>query len=117
MTENLGYFVAKVIARPLKTRTQHYRGLPPQLATDVGSRTEMPVASALLIEIQSEGVFLYRVSADGQFAGDTWHESLGAAKDQAEFEFGSGLSDWTSIPTDVEDAMAYVRKLAAPDAV
>jgi hypothetical protein len=48
----------------------------------------MPIAEALLIEVEADGVFLFRLSADGQFAGDTWHESVEEAKEQAKFEFG-----------------------------
>lgn len=111
---NTTRFIARVIAHPIKPHVRHYHGLPPDLAKDRDSRSEMPIAEALLIEIEPDGVFLFRLSANGEFAGDTWHQSIEEAKTQAEFEFGHGLSNWESVPSDVEDVMAYVRKRAAP---
>ena len=73
----------------------------------------MPIAEALLIEIETDGVFLFRLSADGHFAGDTWHQSIEGAKEQAEFEFGPGLSNWASLPPEVDDVIAYIRNLFA----
>jgi hypothetical protein len=44
---------------------------------------------------------LYRYTADGTFAGDTWHQSLDDAKGQADFEYGKALGSWQQIPEDV----------------
>jgi hypothetical protein len=59
----------------------------------------MPFAPATRVEIEpsdgaSKACFLIRYDERGSFAGDTWHESLTAAKEQAEWEFGILMSDW-----------------------
>ena len=103
--------VAKVIARPSSSQVRHYRGLPPELGGADDTREEMPLAEVLLIEVETDGVFLFRLTADGLFAGDTWHQSIQEAQEQAKFEFGPDLSNWTPVPSDVEDMIAYARKL------
>ena len=47
------------------------------------------------LEIVQEdiGFFLFRYNQDG-FFGDTWHETLEEAKDQAKFEFGINQDWW-----------------------
>ena len=42
---------------------------------------------------EGNGFFLYRYNKDG-FFGDTWHETLNEAKDQAKFEFGIEPDWW-----------------------
>jgi hypothetical protein len=37
---------------------------------------------------------MYRYTHDGQFCGDTWHETLAAAFEQAEFEYGLTPGDF-----------------------
>jgi len=64
-------------------RTQHTRG-----------GVKLPAAHMLRIEEAEGGFLLVRLASDGQFAGDTWHESVQAAQRQAEFEFGITAQDW-----------------------
>jgi hypothetical protein len=45
-----------------------------------------------------DGPMLFRYTAAGDFAGDTWHESLDKAKGQAQFEYGQALGPWHEIP-------------------
>ncbi len=56
---------------------------------------------------------LYRYTAQGEFAGDTWHQTLEDAKAQAAAEYGEALSDWQDIPDGVSDAEAYAIEAAA----
>lgn len=49
----------------------------------------MPATAMVILDQTDEGFFLVRYSANGEFAGDTWHESVEDAKEQAEFEFGN----------------------------
>jgi hypothetical protein len=44
---------------------------------------------------------LYRYTATGAFAGDTWHQSLNDATAQAQFEYGEALGAWRQIPDEV----------------
>jgi len=61
----------------------------------------------IVIEEKPDGVFLFRFSTDGQVVGDTWHMTVEEAKHQAQFEFGDLLSDWKSVPADVEDVVSF----------
>jgi hypothetical protein len=70
----------------------------------------MARAAILSIEVEDDGVFLYRFAADGAFAGDTWHQTIEEAQEQATFEFGHAISDWVAIPPDEKDVVAFALK-------
>jgi hypothetical protein len=101
--------VAKILATPLTLKVRHYRGLPPQLSGG-DHREELARAAVLSIEVEDDGVFLYRFAADGAFAGDTWHQTLDEALEQAKFEFSDAISDLTPVPVDVEDVVTFALK-------
>jgi hypothetical protein len=101
--------VAKILATPLRPKVRHYRGLPPQLS-EADNREEMAKAAILSIEVEDDGVFLYRFAADGAFAGDTWHQTMEEAQEQAKFEFGNAISNWIAIPPDEKDVVAFALK-------
>ena len=65
--------------------------------------------SVLLIEEGPDGIFLYEFRPDG-FIGDTWHENIEYAKEQAGFQFGVKESDWRTVPSGVADPVAFARK-------
>jgi hypothetical protein len=45
--------------------------------------------------VQRDGAcYLLRLDSAGICISDTWHETIEAAKAQAEFEFGIGESEW-----------------------
>ena len=50
---------------------------------------------------------MFRFTIEGTFAGDTWHKTLEDAKHQAHIEFGDLLSDWKSVPDDVQDVISF----------
>jgi len=54
-----------------------------------GSRS-MPLPDRVEIETFGDGsdCFLYRYTRSGECCGDTWHETLQAAFEQAQFEYG-----------------------------
>jgi hypothetical protein len=65
----------------------------------------MPVASAPIpvpawVEISEEddAFYLFYFSADGSCLTDTWHQTVDAAKSQAEFEFRIAANEWQPIP-------------------
>ena len=77
----------------------------------------MPWARLLILESgggPESDAMLYRYAGDnlGEFAWDTWSESVEDAKAQAEFEYGELLGGWQTIPEDVEDATSYAIELA-----
>lgn len=49
------------------------------------------------IEPADDAFYLLYLDADGKPMTDTWHETLGQAKQQAEFEFGIMDDDWNDI--------------------
>lgn len=90
--------VANVAVDQIKPSTIHYLGFPPSLTYGNETRKPMPSSIALAIGETSDGIFLFRISSEGQIVGDTWHQSEEEAKHQAIFEFGGSLSEWISVP-------------------
>lgn len=55
----------------------------------------LPLPTYVEIEVDDAGhAMLYRYRDDGTFCGDTWHESLQDAKDQAAYEYGISELTW-----------------------
>lgn len=54
------------------------------------------VGAPYSLEIQESegGVFLLYLSQTGDCIADTWHQTIGDAMAQAEFEFGIDENDW-----------------------
>lgn len=90
------------------TKTKHYVGLPPELTEGEDNRRILPLPDVLIIEETQEGIFLYRYTSKGDFCGDTWHNTIDEAKEQAKFEYGDSINEWKQIPNDVKDIIAYV---------
>lgn len=92
--------------------TRQFLGLPAELAGGTPP-TPMSDPDVVVLAATSDGPMLFRYTARGEFAGDTWHESLEDAKAQAEAEYGSALGDWQDVPEGVSDAEAYAIDAAA----
>ena len=74
----------------------------------------LPLADVILLESSADsGVMLFRYTSQGESAGDTWHETIADAKEQAIFEYRDALGRWFEVPTDVTDAHAYAVQCAA----
>jgi hypothetical protein len=86
---------------------RQFRGLPPQLTGGIDHRAPLPRAHVLIIEEESEGFLLLRYSERGQYAGDTWHDELEAAKAQAEFEYPNSIGEWLTVPAEITDCVAF----------
>lgn len=72
--------------------TQHTVGrLGPNGPEEIAN---LPAAATVEIQVEENGFLLLRFDADGEFSGDTWHQSLDEAKEQARFEFGITESEW-----------------------
>jgi hypothetical protein len=67
----------------------------------------------LLIADADPGAMLFRYTAHGEFAGDTWHESADDAREHAIYDYSDALGEWIDVPTDIEDAHAYAVQYAA----
>jgi hypothetical protein len=60
-------------------------------------KVDMPHPDYVVIEIGSgdnASCMMYRYKDDETFCGDTWHEDVAAAKQQARYEYGPTDSDW-----------------------
>jgi hypothetical protein len=59
-------------------------------------------AAPVTVEIsaESDAFFLFRLGADGEFLGDTWHETLEEAKEQALAEYEIEEGDWVEQATE-----------------
>ena len=60
----------------------------------------LPTAIRVEIEQEGDGFFLFRYDSNGQFAGDTWHQSVDEAKSQAKFEYVLADSGWRRLADD-----------------
>lgn len=98
---------AKFESPPTSTVVKHFVGLPPELNEGKDDRVELPSPAFLLIEECVDGVYLFRHDAQGQFGGDTWHQSVQDARDQATFEYPGTVIDWREVPSDIEDAVQF----------
>jgi hypothetical protein len=66
----------------------------------------------LLIAGDDTGVMLFRYTAHGEVAGDTWHRTLADARDLAAHEYGAALGEWVDVPDTVADAHEYAVQYA-----
>lgn len=89
------------------TKAKHYVGLPPEVTGGEDTRQKLGDARFLVIEENSDGIFLFRYGAGGNFVGDTWHLNVYDAKHQATYEYGDGVEEWTDVPAGVEDVIAF----------
>jgi len=99
-------YVALIQPTDLHPPTRHYRGLPPELSGGVDTRQEMPWPRVLLIRQVKRAFFLDRYTAEGEPAGDTWHQDLEEAKDQAEYEYNGALGEWRLVPEEISNDQA-----------
>jgi hypothetical protein len=82
--------------------------------TDLQNKREMGWPRVLILVEEPDETMLFRYTGEGDFAGDTWHQSAADARDQAAFEYTSSLGTWQEIPdtvrlgTEVEYALRAV---------
>ncbi len=62
----------------------------------IGGNVVPPPAALQIARYEGDpGFYLFYCSATGEVVTDTYHETLDAALDQAEFEFGIRRSEWS----------------------
>lgn len=61
----------------------------------------------LLVSDDGKSAMVFRYTAHGEFAGDTFHPSIDDAKQETEAEYGEALLPWQEVPNDVGDAHAF----------
>jgi len=98
-----GIACARISHAPATRRTSHFVGSLAEDGVDAANRRLLPWPSVIVIlKSGRRQVFLERFDAEGHFAGDTWHSDVTAAKEQAAFEYGDALGEWTAIPPHVD---------------
>lgn len=74
----------RATVRRLTGKTRHLLGALP-----------LPGPKTVELVVEEDGtIFLLRLDDEGQCISDTWHETVEAAKAQANFEFGIEAGDW-----------------------
>lgn len=73
----------------------------------------LPVADVVLVVSHPKGdTMLFRYTAHGEICGDTPHDSLADAEEQARQEYGDALLEWMDVPADVKDAHDFAIRYA-----
>lgn len=80
--------------RKVTGNTTHLQGVRPH-----GGLEATPVPDPRIVEVveQEGAIYLLRIDDQGECVADTWHETVEAAKAQANFEFGIEEGDWKDI--------------------
>lgn len=74
----------------------------------------LPSPDVVLLVSDSKGdAMLFRYTAHGELCGDTPHDSLTEAEDQASREYGLALLGWEDVPPDITDAHGFAIQYAA----
>lgn len=74
--------------------TTHLRAERPAGDLEV---TTVPDPKTVEVVEQEGAIYLLRLNDRGEFLADTWHETVEAAKAQANFEFGIEDGDWKDV--------------------
>jgi hypothetical protein len=69
---------------------------------------DFPYPDILIIEGDNKRVFLKRYTSTRKFGGDTWHQNIEDAKQQARDEYGKRVGEWQEIPEEVNDPLEYI---------
>ena len=89
-------------------RVTHTAGFPIDL-----SKIPPPPDVILLVADGDPGAMLFRYTAHGDLAGDSWHPSVDDAREHAIYDYSDALGEWIDVPEDVENAHAYAIQYAA----
>lgn len=80
------------------------------LRTGACLATALPLPVVLVLETCERGdAMLTRFDVRGDFCGNTWHASEGAAEAQARVEFGEALGAWAVIPVGTDAVEQLLR--------
>jgi hypothetical protein len=99
--------VALVGVMAHERRAAHTAGFP------LDPEKMLPIADVVLVVPDGEeGAMLFRYTAHGEFGGDTPHDTLREALDQAAFEYDDALGAWIEVPEEIKDAHAFAIQYA-----
>ncbi len=69
----------------------------------------LPLPDVLLIVEMDEAFYLLRYLSFGEEVGDTWHQAIEEAKDDADYEYEGCVGRWLEIP----DGMTSEKEIIA----
>ncbi len=75
------------------------------------TRRRMSIPLIIVVSTRPDGIFLERFDETGVDAGDSWHQSIEEAKEQAREEYGESIGVWAPIPDSEEDPIAFALRL------
>jgi hypothetical protein len=107
------YWVSVVTGQPKERRGFHFdvvRGDDGKWREDLMG---FPVA-VIVEEKPTRSAILYRQDARSKCVGDTWHQTVEAAKAQAAREYEGCLGPWIEVPDDEADIVAFAKRLSLP---
>lgn len=105
----MGRYVQAVRLRPgAPGRTKHSIGLPVDLG---GGPMPMADASFVVLARTPDGYFLERYTETGEFAGDTWHQTLADALGQADWEYGGRVGVWVTLASETNELASVLEQL------
>lgn len=107
--------VAVIRREDVKLPSRNFVGLPPMAPEEPDTRRPFPTPLIIVVSTRPDGVFLERFDETGADAGDSWHQSIEEAKEQARGEYGESIGVWTPVPDSEEDPVAFGLQLAAVD--
>ena len=79
------------------------------------TRQRLPIPLVIVVSTRRDGIFLERFDEAGADAGDSWHQSIEEAKEQAREEYGESIGVWMPVPDSEEDPVAFGLGLADVD--
>lgn len=102
--------VAVIRREDVKLPSRNLVGLPPEVGM-ADTRGRLPIPLIIAVVPKPDGIFLERFDETGADAGDSWHQSVEEAKEQAREEYGESVGVWTPVPDSEEDVFAFGRRL------
>jgi hypothetical protein len=84
----------RATVRKVTGNTTHLQGVRPAGDLEV---TRVPDPKTVEVVEQEGAIYLLRLDDRGECIADTWHETVEAAKAQANFEFGIEDGDWEDV--------------------
>ena len=86
----------------------------PTEADALAAAKRLPPADVVLLVASGDpDAMVFRYTAFGELAGDSWHPTVADAKAQAGAEYGDALLPWEAVPDAVGDAHAYAITFAS----
>jgi hypothetical protein len=99
--------VAVIRREDVKLPSRNFVGLPPMEPGEPDTRWRLPIPLIIVVSTRPDGIFLERFDETGADVGDSWHQSIEEAKEQAREEYGESIGVWTPVPEDTDDPVAY----------